>query len=130
MVAKEHFLEFAEVHGNFYGTPKPCVLERAAAGFDTVLKIDVQGGLTVKKQIPEAVMIFLVPPSLDELERRLRSRLTESEEQIAKRLLDARTELEQIPYYEYIVENDTIEEAASQLKAIIIAERHRIMPPC
>ncbi|HOM71494.1 MAG TPA: guanylate kinase [Armatimonadota bacterium] len=130
MVDEGQFLEFAEVHGNLYGTPKPWVLEQMAAGRDSILKIDVQGGISVKNQIPEAVMIFLVPPSLEELERRLRSRLTETDNDIEKRLLNARSELEHIPYYEYIIDNDIIENAVEKLRAIIIAEHSRIVSHC
>lgn len=127
MIQEGQFLEHAEVHGNYYGTPRAWVEAQTAAGKDVVLKIDVQGGLAVKKQLHDAIMIFLVPPSLDELERRLRSRMTECENDITKRLLDARSELGVIPSYDYAVENDTIENAVSKLRAIIIAERSRIV---
>jgi guanylate kinase len=129
MVEEGQFLEFAEVHGNLYGTPRGWVMEEMAAGRDVILKIDVQGGIAVKRQIPDAAMAFLVPPSLQELERRLRSRLTESEKAVAKRLLDARGELEQISCYEYVIENDSVEAAVATLRAIVIAERCRIQPP-
>lgn len=128
MIEAGGFLEYAEVHGNFYGTPKPWVVERMAAGLDSVLKIDVQGGIAVKSQIPEAVMIFLVPPSLEELEKRLRNRCTDSDEDIALRLVNAGTELKHISHYEYLVENDTIENAVDKLKAIIVAEHCRTVP--
>lgn len=129
MVDQGEFLEFAEVHGNMYGTPRSWVAEQAAAGRDVVLKIDVQGGLAVKNRIPEAVMVFLVPPSLQELERRLRSRLTESEAQVTKRLLDAESELQHLPCYQYMIENDRVEEAVSKLRSVIVAERSRVVPP-
>ncbi len=128
MVDDQQFLEFAEVHGNLYGTPKSWVLEQAAQGRDVVLKIDVQGGISVKKQIPEAVMIFLVPPSLEELERRLRSRGTENESEATKRLLDAQSELQYLPCYQYMVVNDVVEKAVEELRAVIVAERSRIVP--
>jgi guanylate kinase len=127
MVEEGQFLEFAEVYGNLYGSPKSWVAEQVAAGRDVVLKIDVQGGILVKRQMPEALMIFLLPPSLEELERRLRDRLTDSDADITKRLLEARRELEQISYYEYAIENDSIEKAVSELRAVIIAERNRII---
>lgn len=119
------FLEYANVHGNLYGTPRKWVEARLADGIDVILKIDVQGGLAVKKQMPSAVMIFLVPPSIEELEKRLRGRLTESENDLTKRLLNSRKELEQIPYYEYIIENDSLAKTAEELKAVIIAEHCR-----
>lgn len=128
MIREDGFLEYADVHGNLYGTPKRLVVENIHAGRDCLLKIDVQGGIAVKKQIPEAVMVFLVPPSLEELERRLRSRSTDSDETIAKRLKNAKRELEQIPYYEYIVKNDLVENAVEKLRAIVNAEHSRIMP--
>ncbi|MBI2844528.1 MAG: guanylate kinase [Armatimonadetes bacterium] len=127
MVEDCWFLEFAEVHGNLYGTPRSWVEEERAAGRDVVLKIDVQGGVAVKRQIPDAVMVFLVPPSLEELDRRLRSRLTEADAELTKRLLDARSELAYISSYEYMIENDVVFGAASKLRAIVIAERSRIV---
>lgn len=120
------FLEYADVHGYLYGTPRAWVEEHRAAGEDVVLKIDVQGGLNVKKAKPEAVMVFIVPPSMEELERRLRDRNTDSDEQIARRLLNARKELEQIPHYDYMIENGSLAAAAEELKAVIVAEHLRV----
>jgi len=120
------FLEYAEVHGHLYGTPRQWVEESLGRGEDVVLKIDVQGGLNVKRAMPEAVMVFVVPPSLEELENRLRSRKTDSDEDVARRLLNARKELEQIPHYDYIVENNSLAQAAEELKAVIVAEHLRI----
>jgi len=120
------FLEYAEVYGYLYGTPRHWVEENTANGADVVLKIDIQGGLAVKRAMPSAVMVFLVPPSLEELEKRLRSRNTESDESVTRRLLNARKELDQIPHYQYIVENDSLADAAEELKAVIIAEHLRI----
>jgi len=128
MISEDGFLEYAEVHGNLYGTPKHWVIEKIESGQDCLLKIDVQGGIAVKKQIPDAVMVFLVPPSMEELERRLRSRSTDSDEAIERRLKNAKMELKQIPYYEYIVENDLVESAVDKLRAIINAEHSRIVP--
>lgn len=125
-IADDGFLEYAEVHGNLYGTPRQWVEESLEKGIDVILKIDVQGGLAVKQRIPGAFMIFITPPSVEELERRLRDRSTESEEQIVKRLRDAQHELEQIPQYDYIVENDSIKKTAEEIKAILIAEHCRI----
>jgi guanylate kinase len=126
MVEEDYFLEYADIFGNLYGTPKKWVEDRLAAGKDVVLKIDVQGGIAVKKKYPEAVMVFLVPPSLEELERRLRNRRTETDAETSRRLLDARKELECIPEYEYMVTNDSIPEAICTLRSIIVAERSRI----
>lgn len=86
----------------------------------------MQGGLAVKRQIPSAVMVFLVPPNMQELENRLRSRLTDSEQEIARRLSAARDEMQHIPSYDYIIENGSVSEAAEQLRAVIVAEHCRI----
>ncbi len=128
MVEADEFLEYAQVHENLYGTPRSCVEAQRAAGRDVLLKIDVQGGLTVRTKVRDAVLVFLKPPTVDELERRLRARSTESEDKITKRLLDARSELQQIPNYDYSVVNDEVEHAADLLRAIILAERSRIHP--
>ena len=120
------FLEYAEVHGRLYGTPRRWVEENLSRGEDVVLKIDVQGGLNVKRARPDAVMVFLVPPSMEELEKRLRSRNTDSDEDVTRRLLNARKELEQIPHYDYIIENSSLPSAAEELKAVIVAEHLRV----
>jgi guanylate kinase len=127
MVEENGFLEYAHVNGkHLYGTPRAWVEEQRNAGRDVLLKIDVQGGLNVKQLAPEAILLFLLPPSWDELERRLRMRNTESEDQILIRLLDARNELQQMSKYEYAVLNDTVENAAQLVRTIILAERARI----
>jgi guanylate kinase len=124
-VAQNALLEWAKVHGHDYGTPRKWVEERRAAGEDVILKIDVQGGLTVKERCPDAVMIFLLPPSLAELERRLLGRRTDSAAQVATRRRDARFELSQARLYDYLVVNDDLEKAVARIAAIILAERHR-----
>jgi len=127
MAEQGEFLEYAQVHGHLYGSSLRRVQEMRQMNQDVVLKIDVQGGLTVKQKVPEAVMVFIAPPSIEELEHRLRSRYTDSEEAITKRLLDARKEIEQIPRYDYLVVNDEVETAVEKLRAIITAERLRIV---
>lgn len=126
MAERGDFLEYAEVHGNLYGSSLQAIREAREKGLDVVLKIDVQGGLTVKQKVPEAVMIFVAPPSLEELERRLRARHTDAEADVTRRLLDARREIEQVPKYQYLVVNDEVESAVDKLRAIIVAERTRI----
>ena len=126
LVERGAFLEHALVNGNLYGTPRFWVEEHLAQGKDVLLKIDVQGGKTVKSAMPEAVLVFLLPPSVEELERRLRGRGTESEEQIALRLRDARAELRAASLYDYAVVNDEIERAVETIRAIVIAERCRV----
>jgi guanylate kinase len=124
---QEGFLEYANVFGNWYGTPGDWVADQCARGLDVILKIDVQGALAVKEKLPDAVLIFFRPPSLAELERRLRARNTEDEDQIARRLLDARNELAQMPHYDYSIVNNEVDEAADDLRAILRAEHCKIM---
>jgi len=128
LVAQDALLEYAEVHNNYYGTPRAYVNAERAAGTDVILKIDVQGGRAVKQKMSDAVLIFLQPPSLEELERRLRGRATENEEEIARRLLNARREMAQRPFYDYAVINDTVDEAVDTIRAILRAEHCRIRP--
>lgn len=125
-IEQDKFLEYAEVHGYLYGTPRETVEQCIKKGQDIVLKIDVQGGIAVKRAMPNAVMVFVVPPSFEELERRLRSRNTDSPSDIERRLANARWELEQVSHYDYLIENDSVANAAERLKAVIIAEHSRI----
>lgn len=127
MVREDAFLEYARVNGNnLYGTPRAWVEEQRTQGKDVLLKIDVQGGIAVRQKMPDAILVFLEPPSMEELERRLRARSTESEDAIRIRLLDARSELAQRRNYDYAVFNDTVEAAAEKLAAILTAEACRI----
>ena len=129
----ENLIEWAEVHGFLYGTPRSFVLEQLAAGFDIVLEIDVQGGLQVKKLFPEAVLVFILPPSLEMLESRtlemlesrIRGRGTDAEDVIQRRLENARAEIEAAGAYEYVVINDQVKRAGARLTSIIEAERCR-----
>jgi len=123
MIDEGDFLEWAEVYGNLYGTSKSQVTRALEAGKDILLDIDTQGALQVKKNFPEAVLIFILPPSLSELERRLRSRGTDDEETIGKRLKIARDEIEKALYYDYLVVNDVLEVAFEKLRSIITAEK-------
>ena len=125
MIEEGKFLEHAQVHLDLYGSPLSSVAEIREDGKDAILKIDVQGGLTVKQKVPDAIMIFVAPPSMEELEHRLRERYTDSEASVIKRLEDARKELEQIPMYDYVVVNDDIESAVDKLRCIVMAERAR-----
>lgn len=126
MIDEGEFLEYAQVHLDLYGSPLSPVIQAREQGLDVILKIDVQGGLTVKRKVPDAVMIFVAPPSMEELERRLRSRYTDSETAIAKRLDDARREMECISMYDYLVVNDDVEIAVDRLRCIIVAERSKV----
>ncbi len=126
MIDQELFLEYAEVHGNFYGTSSDAIGLQLLDGLDVVLDIDVQGAAILRKKgQPEATHIFISPPNLVELERRLRGRGTESEETVKVRLKNAATEMKAAAAYEYLIINDMVEEAANLLKAIILAERAR-----
>jgi guanylate kinase len=120
---KGRFVEWAEVHGNLYGTPRDFMEKQVEAGKDTLLVIDVQGARSVKESFPDAVLVFLLPPSLAELERRLRMRSQGGGENISIRLRNARAEFSCYRTYDYVVMNDNVAEAASQMKAIILAER-------
>ena len=126
MVANDELLEYAEYADNYYGTPRAWVAERRAQGTDVILKIEVQGGLIVQEKADDAVLVFLQPPSLEELERRLRHRRTDSDDQIAKRLLHARKEMAQRPHYDYAVTNENVETAVDAIVAILRAEHCRI----
>ena len=124
MQARGAFLEWAEVHGNLYGTSKDVIDENLAAGTDIILDIDVQGARQIKeKHVRHAVFLFIVPPSLAELEKRLAGRNTDSAETITLRLNNARQELAAVDQYDYVIVNDEVDAAVDVLRSIIIAER-------
>lgn len=125
MVERGELLEHAEYVGNCYGTPEGPVNRRLEDGQDVILEIEVQGALIVKEKRPDAVLVFIVPPSFDILERRLRNRGTEAEEVVEKRLQKARAECAHIDDYDFIVVNDLLDDAVRDLSAIITAERCR-----
>ncbi len=130
MIAQGELLEHALVHGNWYGQPLQPIRDNLRVGRDVLLKIDVQGAETVRKKLPGAVYIFLVPGSVEELVMRLTNRHTETEEQIQRRLINARNELAQQKYYDYTVMNrqDHLQDAVENLRAIIRAEHCRTHP--
>ena len=119
------FLEWAEVHDHFYGTPRDFLEKRVQAGKDTVLDVDVQGAYSISRAFPRAVLILLLPPSLAELRRRLRERGSDSAKDVNIRLKNARTEFHCYPTFDYLVINEKVNEAVEHLKSIIIAERYR-----
>lgn len=125
MIEEGKLLEYAEFVGNYYGTPLDYVNETLDAGRDVFLEIEVQGAAQIRQKMPEALFIFLAPPSLSELERRLIERGTESEEIISKRIETAKMELEMMKLYDYVVENDEIQKACEKINAIITAEHCR-----
>ena len=125
-IAEEKFLEFAEVHGNFYGTPLNKITERLNRGEDILLEIDVQGALNVKQKFPEGIYIFMLPPSLDELKRRIEGRGSETPETLARRMKNAVAEIQIGHEYDYAVVNDTVDAAVEKIKAILVAERCKV----
>lgn len=123
MIGRDEFLEHAEVFGNCYGTAKKFLADAQCANRDLVLDIDVQGAAQIKKKLPGAVSIFILPPDRLTLERRLRSRGEDSDEVIDRRLATAQREIENYDKYDYILVNDRLEESVDALKAIVLAER-------
>lgn len=119
------FLEWAQVYDNYYGTPRAFVEEVLASGKDCILEIDPQGALQVRKATDEAVLVFIAPPSLEELRSRLTGRGTESAEEVEKRLSCAESELAYRDKYDYIIINDDVETAAAKMEAILLAEKCR-----
>ncbi|TCI31797.1 guanylate kinase [Exiguobacterium sp. SL-10] len=122
MIEHDQLLEHAEFVGNYYGTPVEWVRETLESGRDVILEIEVQGAFQVKERFPEAVFLFLAPPSLQELRNRLVGRGTESEDVIKQRLLVAREEIELMDAYDYVVTNDEVDKAIDRIKAIVTAE--------
>ena len=114
-IKEDGFVEYAEYCGNYYGTPKAYVEEQLKKGKSVILDIEVQGAMQIKEKFPDALMVFVAPPSIDVLLQRLRARGTETEEVIQKRLLRAKEEVERIDKYEYLVINDDLDTAVSEL---------------
>ncbi|HOR29151.1 MAG TPA: guanylate kinase [Candidatus Sumerlaeota bacterium] len=126
LVQQDVFYEWAEVHGNLYGTRSDTVEGALAEGRDVALDLDVQGGLSAKYRSPDAVLVFLMPPSFQVLEQRLRQRATDSEEAIRMRLENARREMIYWRQYNYLVVNEDIDESVEKVRRILYAERHRV----
>lgn len=122
MIARNELLEYAEYVHNYYGTSLRLIQEKLEQGIDVLLDIEVQGAAKVKTRCPEAVLIFIVPPSFEELSRRLHGRATDQEEVIQGRLTKAREEYQEISNYDYLVVNDKVSEAAAEIIAILTAE--------
>jgi guanylate kinase len=130
MLAMNELLESASVYGNWYGVPRTAVKEALDRGEDVIIKIDIQGAAAIKKIVPEAVFIFLAPPSLEELTARLTRRLTESSDDLTLRLETAREEMKQLSRFDYVVVNQDggLDQAVSSIQAIITAEKCRVAP--
>jgi guanylate kinase len=125
MVASGEFLEWACVHGNYYGTAKRQVVQETAAGVDIVLEVDVQGAASVRQLLLDSVSIFILPPSYEVLKGRLIARGTDTPEELEVRLRNAPQELRQYSAFDYVIINDEVDRAAAQLASIIYAERAR-----
>jgi len=130
MIENKELLEWANVYGSWYGVPKQPVEQALDKGQDVIIKVDIQGAATIKKILPQAVFIFLTPPTIEELTIRLKQRQTESSSKLALRIKTAEEEMKQLPLFDYIVLNreDEVELAVSNIKAIITAEKCRVTP--
>ena len=127
MIAQEELLEWAEVYGNYYGTPLKRIKDMLNSGKDVILEIDPQGALQVKKKFSEAVLVYILPPSLEELAKRIHNRATDSEESIICRLNAATEEIRYATQYNYIVVNDIVATATEKIAAIIKAEKCNVL---
>jgi len=118
-IKEDKFLEYAQFAENYYGTKRKYIKQKFEEGFNIILEIETQGALQVKEKMPEAVLIFIAPPSVEELENRLRGRHTEDEETIQKRLAQVKTELERSKKYDYIIINDDVNRAVEEIESIV-----------
>ena len=126
MAESGEFIEYAKVHDNYYGTPKKYVMDKLEEGKSVILEIDVQGGIKVKHVFSEAVFIFIMPPSFEELKKRIEGRGTETEQDICKRMKNAYGEVSHAHNYDYVVVNDDLRDAAAKINCILTAEKCRI----
>lgn len=125
-IKKGNFLEYAEYNGNYYGTPKHKINEYLNKGIDVILEIEIQGALQIKGLIPEALFIFIMPPSMEELKNRLVKRGTDSEDKIISRFKTAYQEINEVTKYNYVVINDKLDKATNKVSAILQAEKCRV----
>jgi guanylate kinase len=130
MMDRGQFLEWANVYGNYYGVPREEITSALSKGMDTIVKVDVQGAATIKKLLPQAVFIFLMPPSMEELKRRLRRRRSESPTDLALRLKAAKHEIQSLPLFDYVIisRQNKLDEVILQIDAIVTAEKCRVKP--
>lgn len=125
-IKKGVFLEYAMYNGNYYGTPKDKILDKLNEGVDVILEIEIQGALKVKELVSDAIFIFILPPSMNELKKRLVSRGTDSKEKILSRFKRAYQEINEVTKYNYVVINDDVERAVNKVNAILLSERCRV----
>jgi guanylate kinase len=130
MIDRHQFLEWANVYDNYYGVPKDEITSALSKGVDAIVKVDVQGAATIKEILPQAVFIFLMPPSVEELEKRLRKRHSESSADLALRLEGAKGEIKSLPLFDYVITSrqNKLDEVVSQIDAIVAAEKRRVKP--
>lgn len=125
-IKEDYFLEYTNYAGNYYGTPREYIKDKISKGIDVILEIEIEGANNIKKLIPEALFIFIMPPSLKELVKRLKGRGTETNEKIIKRFNAAYKEVNEVTKYNYVVVNDEIDTAVDKIESIIKAERCRV----
>jgi len=125
-IKEDYFLEYTNYAGNYYGTPKKFIKEKIEKGIDVILEIEIEGATNIKKLIPEAVFIFIMPPSLKELVSRLKNRGTETNDKILKRFHEAYKEINEVTKYNYVVVNDKVDNAVDKIEAILKAEKCRV----
>ena len=130
MVDRSQFLEWANVYGNYYGVPKTQITSALSKGIDTIVKVDVQGATTIKKLLPQAVFIFLMSPSMEALEKRLKMRRSESPAELALRLEKAKEEARSLPLFNYVITShqNKLDEVVAQIDAIVATEKCRAKP--
>lgn len=130
MIDGGQLLEWARVYGNYYGVPRDEIARGLTKGMDVIVKVDIQGAATIKKLLPQAVFIFLMPPSIEELQRRLEQRRSEAGADLALRLMKAEEEIENLPLFDYVVTShqDEFETIVAQIDAIVVAEKCRVKP--
>ena len=125
-INNNEFLEYAKYNDNYYGTPKSSIIDKLNSGIDVILEIEIQGALKVKEIMPEAIFIFILPPSMKELRRRLVNRKTESVDKILARFKTAYQEINEVTKYNYVVVNDDLENAVNKVNSILLSEKCRV----
>lgn len=125
-IKENKFLEYAKYSDNYYGTPRDIIQEKLDQGIDVILEIEIQGALKIKEMLEETIFIFILPPTIKELKRRLEGRNTETKDKITKRFLTAYKELNEVTKYNYVVVNDEVELAAKKVNSILLSEKCRV----
>ena len=130
MIDEDQLLEWANVYGNYYGVPKAQVTSALSNGVDTIVKVDIQGAAAIKRALPQALFIFLMPPSMEALEKRLKRRRSESSEGLALRLEKAKEEIRSLPFFDYVITShqNKLADVVLQIDAIVATEKRRVKP--